>query len=365
MAYSTGAGTYTDLMAAILAHAVADGWTTTGGTWPISKGNIRGVNWSTTTRAVTDYTSGVAVALTERIIRLAVGTSPSDATTKAGADATSAIVCCMNFAIADWHIFSDSGAGKPNYIHVVCRFSNGFDAEVYNHFSFGELDKGGMTYGSVAYAASHARRAYVALPASSSTEGSQSYDYNCGQNNNWSAHFSGGSKGLRAQNYNRQETVVVNNLVFIISPTNTPVPTSGGWVQSDTVGTYSDLLDCVCPSYALEGNAPTALTDGVEVGMCAIPGLIGAQPYSGGVSFAPLPFILMSGSGASSPAMFLGVFPGVRLCSMQSFLGRDEVTYGSEVWKLMPLLKKTSFAQMQVGTIVSSGEMGYAYKKVA
>lgn len=362
MAYSTGAGSYIDLMAAVLAHAVADGWTTTGGTWPISKGNIRGVDWATTTRAVTDYTSGIGVALTERIIRLAVGTSGTNATANAAADATSTLICNMQNAISDWHIFSDSGAGKPNYIHVVTRFSNGFDPEVYNHFSFGELDKGGMTYGAVVYAASHARRGYIALPSAASTQLSQSYDYNCGINNNWSAHFSGGMKGGRAQNYDRQGSNP-NNVVFIISPTNSPVPTSV-WLQPDIVGTFQDMVDTLCPCYNPK-NAAQDVTDSDGWGMSSVLSLVNSQPYSGGVSLGAIPFILMSGSGVTSPAMFLGVFPGVRVCSMQSFLGRDEITYGTDVWKLMPLLKKTPFAQMQVGTIVSSGELGYAYKKVA
>lgn len=364
--YSTGSGTYSDLMAAILVHAIADGWTTTGGNWPISKGNIRGVAWTTTTRAVTDYTSGGGFPLTERIIRLAVGTSGADATSKAGADATSVQICGMNYTITDWHIFSDSGVGKPNYIHVFCRFSNGYDAEVYNHFSFGELDKGGMTYGSVAYAASHARRPYIALPSSSGTSTSQAQDYNCGQNANWSGHFSGSSKGYRQQNYNRQETVGVNNVVFIIHPTSSPVPASGGWVQPDTLGTYYDLLDVTSASYGVVNNLTNAtLMNGLACGIVGVPPLIAAQPYSGGVSLAAIPFILMSGTLVTSPAMMLGVFPGVRVCSMQSFSPLDEVTYSTDTWKLAPLLKKTPFSDMQVGTIVSSGEFGYAYKKVA
>jgi len=361
MAYSTGAGNYIDLMAAVLAHAVADGWTTTSGTWPISKGNIRGVAWETATRAVTDYTSGVAVALTERIIRLAVGTSGANAQANAASDATSTLICNMQNAISDWHIFSESGVGKPNYIHVVTRFSNGFDPEVYNHFSFGELDKGGMTYGAVVFAASHARRGYIALPASSSTQLSQAYDYNCGINVNWSAHLSGGMRGWRAQNYDRQGSNP-NNLVFIIGPTNSPVPTSV-WIQPDVVGTFQDLVDTLCPSHNPK-NAAQDVTDPDALGMSAVPSLVSSQPYSGGVTLGAIPFILMSGNSLTSPAMFLGVFPGVRVCSMQAFLGRDEITYGTDVWKLMPLLKKTPYAQMQAGTIVSSGELGYAYKKV-
>ena len=43
MTISTGSGDYNALMTAIVTHAITDGWTTSGGTWPISKGNVRGV----------------------------------------------------------------------------------------------------------------------------------------------------------------------------------------------------------------------------------------------------------------------------------------------------------------------------------
>lgn len=363
MTYSTGSGTYSDLMAAVLAHAIADGWTTSGGNWPISKGNVRGVDWQTTTRSVTDYTSGSGVALTERIIRLAIGTSLADATSKAGALSTSVLIPCMNFAITDWHIFSDPGAGKPDYIHVVTRYSNGFNAEVFNHFSFGELDKGGMTYGSLTYVASHARRGYLAFFPSASTQGTNSYDYNCANGANWPMHFGGSSKGTRG-GINRQ-TTSEHNIQILINPTSSPVPASGGWLQPNILGGTDELLDALTITQFPLYDLIDVLTEGNGLGMSCAPGSLLTQPYTGGVSFQSLPAILLSGSTSNvSPAMFLGVFPGVRLCSMQSYNPRDEITYASDTWKLMPLLRKTPVSQSLISTIVSSAEVGYAYKKV-
>ena len=363
MTYSTGSGTHTDLMAAVLAHAIADGWTTSGGNWPISKGNVRGVDWQTTTRSVTDYTSGSGVALTERIIRLAIGTSLADAISKAGALSTSVLIPCMNFAITDWHIFSDPGAGKPDYIHVVARYSNGINAEVFNHFSFGELDKGGMTYGSLAYAASHARRGYIAQIPEYYTQGSYSYDFNCANQPNWPMHFGGSSKGNRGGS-NRQ-TSSEQNIQILINPTSSPVPATGGWLQPNILGSTDELLDALAASHINPVDLVDVLTENSGLGMSSAPGSLIAQPYTGGVSFQSLPAILLSGSTANaSPAMFLGVFPGVRLCSMQSYNPRDEITYASDTWKLMPLLRKTPVAQALISTIVSSSEVGYAYKKV-
>lgn len=363
MTYSTGSGSYTDLMAAVLAHAVADGWTTTGGNWPISKGNVRGVDWQTTTRAVNDWTSGVAIPLTERIIRLAIGTSPANATANAAALTTSVLIPCMNFSIVDWHIFSDPGAGKPDYIHVVTRYSNGLFSDIFNHFSFGEIDKTGMTYGGAAYVASHSRRGYAALAASSGTATWQSYDWNCANVANWNMHFSGSSRGQRG-GQNRQSTNE-NNLLIILSPTSPPVPATGGWLQPDVLGGYAELLDTLCFSNDTITNYVNLLTSGYSAGMACQPACLPAQPYSGGVSLQSIPAILMSGTASTSPVMFIGVFPGVRLCTMETYNPRDEITYASDTWKLMPLLRKTPYAQQGQSLIISSAEVGYAYKKVA
>ena len=87
MAYSTGAGDYTALMSAVLVHAIGDGWTEVNGVgtgWPISKGQIRGVDWSTYTAVEVDLTNGGdGVTKTQRWIRLGIGTSGADATANA------------------------------------------------------------------------------------------------------------------------------------------------------------------------------------------------------------------------------------------------------------------------------------------
>lgn len=64
MAYSTGSGDYVALMAAVLAHAVADGWVEAGGIgtgWPISSGIVNGVDWDSVTDTETDFTGRKSV----------------------------------------------------------------------------------------------------------------------------------------------------------------------------------------------------------------------------------------------------------------------------------------------------------------
>lgn len=361
MTFSTGSGDYVALMAAVLAHAVTDGWTTSGGNWPISKGNVRGVAWSTRTFAVTDFLSGGAIGFTERIVEIAIGTSLANATANAAITGNCVQVRGMNYSISEWNIYSDPA--NHNYIHVIARSSNGYDADTFQHFSFGELDKSGMTYGAVAYAASSNRRPYVAIIPSGSTNTTQSHDWNCGVSSNWPNHFSG--RVPTPSIYDRFPGAA-NNIVFLISPTSSPVPSIGGWPQPDILSNQSSIFETMAPDQSPANNVGSISLNTAQSGfsMNFVVAASQAQPYSGGVSLAPLPFIILNNSGSTASAMFLGMFPGVRACSIKTFNPLDEVTYAAETWKLVPILKKSDFTNMQQSSIVSSGESGYAYKKV-
>lgn len=362
MAFSSGSGDYVALMAAVLAHAVGDGWTTTGGNWPISKGNVRGVDWSTRTIAVTDYLSGGAIGFNERIIDLSIGSSGANATSNAATPATAVQIRGMQYSIQEWFIFSDTASG--NYIHVAVRVSNGYQNDCWQHFSFGELDKGGMGYTAIAYAAASARRPYVALPAVTGTRTLQSYDWNCGINGNWCSYMSG-RLGF-PNNYDRQTSAGINSIVFMIDPTVSPVPGAGGWPLVNTIGTQQSLYDASSPSWIPQSELDTTLTNssGMSFSMNFVTGHCKAQPYSGAVSLSGLPFILLNDSGTTAQGMFLGMFPGIRICSMDTYLDKDEVTLGSDTWFLVPLLRKTPNADLLQSSVVASGNIGYAYKKV-
>jgi hypothetical protein len=362
MAFSTGSGDYLALMAAVLAHAIADGWTTTGGNWPISKGNVRGVNWSTRTISATDYLSGNAVNFTERLIDLSIGSSGANATSNASAQATSVQIRNLQVPIQEWFIFSDPDAG--DYIHVVMRQTNGYTNDCWAHFSFGELDKGGMGYTSIAYAASSCRRPYVALPAGSNTNTNQSYDWNCGINGNWSSYMSG-RLGFQDA-YDRQTSSGLNSLVFMIHPTVSPVVGGGGWIQPDQIGTQQNLYDSTSPSASPQNSIATILTNSSSMSFSfnTVIGHCQAQPYSGAISLSGIPFILLNGSSPTAQGMFLGMFPGIRICSLDTYNPKDEVTLASDTWFLAPILRKTTNAECLQSTVVASGNLGYAYKKV-
>lgn len=367
MAYSTGSGTYVDLMNAVLAHAVADGWSTTGGTWPISKGIIKGVAWTSTVSNIIDYTAGAAANREERVMFLAIGTSPADATAKVASATTSCRIPNMGFPITDWHIYSDSGPGKPNYIHVVCRHSNMVDSDIFNHFSFGELDKGGFSHSGVAYAASSGRRCYLDTASRGNTWNTQ-MEMTGGLFGHWSGYMSG-TIGL-GLTYSPMTSAVDSpnqTIMFLIDPTIPVVPSSGTWIQPGVLGKRTDLLDVANLTYQTASQVNFVNTflsmSEYQIGMIASAHMYDSQIYSGGVTLMPIPMVLMNGAASSSMIIIPGSFPGIRACSMDKFSPKDEITYSTDTWQLMPMLRKTPWSDMRK-QLISSGQIGYAYKKV-
>lgn len=362
MAYSTGSGTVTDLLAAVLAHAVADGWTTTGGTWPISKGILGWIHAGTSTRSSTSWFAGASNNFTETILRLGLGQTAAEATASFADETTPH---CPNFhwPITEWHIYSDPGLGKPDYVHVVARFSNGVDPECFNHFSFGEIDKGGLTYGAVTYVATSCRRAYPAESPSSNNDGSSAQDWNCGPLANCPPYMG----GFYGRTSTRSAYTSGSGLRAVISPVDSPVPLIGTWPTPGVRFTDNTILY----TGGAILNMPTSFTNSMYSANRAIPfagmsHLTRVHPYSGSLSMDAIPFALVNDTGTSTGArvMMLGTFPGIRYCNMDSYVPRDELVLGAETWQLMPLLKQTPYDQLLTRGLVTSGGSGLAYKKV-
>lgn len=354
MTYSTGSGDYNALMAAVLAHAVSDGWTTTGGNWPISKGNVRGVDWTSYTASEADRTLLGGASKTARYIRIAIGTSTANATANKAANGTSVQVANMEYALTSWHIFSDPSV--CDYIHVVANFSNGVNADCYTHFSFGELDKHGMGHTAIVYATSSPKRGYSVDGSVNNTCG----DWNGGEYGRTLSPYVGQAAFSYPSYYNG-----CNNLVWIVDPTIAPLPASG-WPAINALNDNSQVLNTIQhyssswtniqPSFRTASNP--------EPSWSCWPQFTTPQPYSGAVSMAPLPFWVLQSLTSSAQIMYVGSFPNVRVCSMESYNPQTIITYGSEDWMLFPMLRSTPWAQMQTLDVVSSGRTGYAFKKV-
>lgn len=349
MTYSTGSGDYVAMMAAVLAHAVADGWTTSGGTWPISKGTMGWVDWTSFTQSEADVTIGTDGATkAQRFLRLGLGATAGAATT----NAASSNVQCANlfYAMTEWHIFSQPALN--NHIHVVFRFNNQANSDCYSHFSFGEVDKSGFGYGSVNYVTAGLRRGYAQTNGANFNSGVESNNLRYGQ------YQFGGAVG-------RNDSGGPNGTNFMIRSGSAPTPNgTGGWPAHDTVVADGANLwgkvgrvgaDVLSPADV--NSNPLSLD---FMGWSAT-----QQPFSGAVTLMPMPFCVLNGTGVSNRMRWLGVFPNVRKCSMEGFNPGDEVTYGSETWKLFPLLRSTPNALMGTASTVTSGRAGFAYKKVA
>ncbi len=359
MAYATGSGSYTALMAAVLAFAIADGWTASGGAaWPINKGNVRGVDWATFTASEIDHTGSAGASITARYIRIAVGTSLANATANAALTANSAVMANAHYNFSNWWIYSDSGAGKPNYISVVVQFSNGVNSDCFAHFSFGELDKHGMTHTATAFATASTNRAY-ASDITAGTTGNQSLDYNSGPYGRVYKPYTGSAAFLVYPSAFNQ-----NNLVLIVDPTVNPMPVAGAFPAADTIIPSSLILDLIknhdSNFSSTWGNRSAAWS----FNPCTWAYMASPQPFSGAVTLCPLPVVVLNNTGISAQMVMLGSFPNVRIGSMNSYAPADEITYASETWAMFPMLRNTAFAQMQQAGIISSGRVAFVHKKV-
>lgn len=354
MTYSVGSGTYVDMMAAVLSHAVTDGWTTTAGNWPISKGRVRGVDWDSYTVNDNNYNSGSPIAHTTRWIRIAIGSSHANATANLGSNA--AHCPNMEYTIDQWFIFSDPSSGA-DFIHCVFRFSNDVDAKCYGHFSFGEVNRHGMSHGGVAYASAHPCRAFA---AGYSDNPIYPLDCNAGLHARVRRTFTG-RLGYNGSIYNTE-----NNICYMSDAANSPFPSLSVWPDDDVLHNDARVLDTMALHH-YDYNVETSYLNNTNAKFSTAPFDFTAQPYSGGISLGPLPlFIANTTSNSSSLKMIqVGSFPNVRTCSLISFLPEDEITYGGDTWKVFPLIVKKPKNTLGNSTVVSSGEYGLAYKKVA
>lgn len=361
MAFSTGSGDYNALMAAVLAHAVADGWVEAGGIgtgWPISKGNVRGVDWQTFTEGATDYTGGAGVPKTTRWIRLCVGSSPANATANAALGAgNGAYWPNMEYTLDEWNIFSDPSIG--DHINVVYKFSNGVDANVYGHFSFGELNKHGMTYGSLAYASAHPCRGFAA-----DVNGDENFarDWQGGNYPAFYRHFTG------RIGFSYTNLLTYNNFCYMTGPVNPPFSALPVWPQPDILYDEGRLLDI----YGFHSSSTEmhliseSFIDGLNVKFAAGVLVKTSQPYSGGVSLAPLPVLIGNTTANSSTLRFINVgsAPNIRLCAMENVIDGQEITYAGDTWVVYPLLCRKANSTLGQQYQVTSGLFGFAYKKV-
>lgn len=352
MTISTGSGDYTALMGAILTHAITDGWTTSGGTWPISKGNVRGIDWTTFTQNEEDYTLLGGATKSARYVRIGIGTSPANATSNA-ALSTASHCPNMEYTFTSWTIYSDPSL--CDYIQVVANFSNGVNGDCYINFGFGELDKKGMGHTAVVYATCHAKRGYAER---SDRYGITAVDWNSGLYGTTGHGFTGETR------WSWTDYSFTNPSCFMIDGTISPV--TAGWPLVDTVLDPHDAMDTLSFGTTTSttqdnlGRRKNSMSWGPATSAAfSIP-----QPYSGSVSLSPLGFWLVQNGSSTGQIMYLGDFPNIRSCNLRTYAPGDTVTYSAENWNLWPLLRICEENLLHGALQIGSGYAGFAHKRV-
>tara|TARA_R110000787_G_scaffold125791_1_gene236957 strand:- start:326 stop:1108 length:783 start_codon:yes stop_codon:yes gene_type:complete len=259
----------------------------------------------------------------------------------------------MAYTFTEYHIFSDLTVSE--HITVVVGFSNFANPDVYTTFSFGELDKGGLTYQGISYATGHEMLGYANNTNSGQTGTGASWSFTSAYTR-WGFQGAVGESGF----------ITTNNHSFLTQSTLAPHPNgSAGWPSWDTVH-QNGLF--VWNKAGIGNTIETRLnyfgTPSHARGIISEVIFTNAPSQTGTVSMMPQPFIMINGTGASSFVMYLGVYPNSRLCSMEGVIPGQEITYGAETWKVFPLLRQTPWTSIQQSGVVSSGEAGIAIKKV-
>lgn len=86
--------------------------------------------------------------------------------------------------------------------------------------------------------------------------------------------------------------------------------------------------------------------------------------FSGRSVFHPLP-VYVARTGSTTYYSPIGVVPGVRLCSTQKFEPEQEVTIGTDVYKVFPCVAKRPMSSSSGVQPGASGDYGYAVRKIA
>lgn len=356
----TSASDWRDLLSVIAAFAVGQGWTkvydtiSTTGQVGLSKDNCHVAigEFRSDTTALTPETHDDLVnggTIQDARIIASLGTSldpnnpwywghPGSPQTNYGSTSTQRNWCHFNDVIGPisnvW-LFSDA---QGDYIHVVAQGA----AERYTHFSFGSLDRKGMTHPKPGYVTGVYWTWWpddVDGPADSTYSPNDIAD---------------------ANNDTFLDLTIYSYHCFIASGTLNP---NLGFTDGPFVSRTSMMNPLALGNNkATHTGGVTATTDHMLDYFLAVEN----QMTTGGVPLMSLPFIYTGGS--ASETCFMGEMPDVRIVSIRNLNPGQEIKYGNEVWQVFPVKRKTEHAETKSGTNpgeeASSYKWGLAYKKV-
>lgn len=360
MAYATGsAANLNEILAALQTFAAAQGWTidkwTSGSNLLFMRKGQCFVAMQGATQTNTTYPGGVSTSVTDTVLRIALSTSLTTSLTAYHAHPGSIVTTAtdqdrveVNDLIGPfsaYHFFSgNEGAGDPAYIHVVIQTAT----DRYQHFSIGNLDKKGLSHSGVGYAVGCNRYWFRNASGADLTSSSMIF-------NDPIRHpipFDG--SGIT--------TVVSSATAQHYIPDALPLSWSAGAI----LGNYNLAGTAMCMSLINRPMRPSGY--GTTSGANALLSNVIVSPtsqWSGNVVLWPLPVIIMN--PGTSQLCYVGDYPNVRMLNMEGMGPGQEITYGSETWKVFPSMTQRAWGQDRTAGFdgVSSGQYGLAYKKVA
>lgn len=373
MAYSTGGsgGAMVDLMDAIRAFALGLGWTidkwdSTDRLLFMTKGLCTVTMWGDTTRTARIYYgangSGTYTSPADHRIYFAMGTSNNGALTTyynhPGSPVTSdydndaPYVMGMNGPFIAWHLFADPTVS--DHIHVVVQIS----AEVYMHFSFGHVDKKGLTHSGVAYVT--ATPAYYYRNVSNYTNGT-SGSFNAPDTHHVPFAYGSGQTFLPAS-YNNSPPIILKHSDAWPATWMGPVASAAG--VGNNYGLTLPTID-TGEVYRPE-QWPRAVSGQGHLLNCVV--AAEPAPYSNVLPLFPIPVLRnhydSSVGNNSRRICYVGDFPNVRLCNMTNLIPGQEITVGSDTFKVFPTLRQGPWTDRLAVNAPLSGQFAIAYKKV-
>lgn len=332
---------------AIRAFAEANGWT-------VMRNNLVGNNRTVTLkRPETDYVHIYNLDLNNIYLRMSIayaaGTAPD-----AMADRSQRAWCNVQAGpYTKLFLFADSSPSA--HVHCILEANT---AGMYYHASFGMVDKldawtGGTyvdgTFWSNTWPTSAQRIDYYSANYTSALFGNDHTSDTNPMSTAYTTRVSGGVRcdipgdsrantwaGFSAQPFN---STTAADTAF---PMNTGVSAAG-------------LPNAANPSTNAATSVGNPLTTLVQYS--------DDNAFSNRAVFHPIEFAVGRIGGYGSP---VGRAPNIRLCNISKFTDGQEITIGSDVWKIFPMFKRGqgTFTSPNIYT-PGSGVYGYAYLKTA
>jgi hypothetical protein len=233
----------------------------------------------------------------------------------------------LSGTLAAWHLFSNANG---DYIHCAVNPN----ADFWAHFSFGLIDKGDMSHGGAAYVTGN--ESFWARD-NNGANADTGYSFNAPYRQNYP--FNGTS-----QLYIPDALPVETGFTTIATP---------AWTNTTIVqGAFSPVNNPL--GYPSNNYNSGRLLD--HVAGASAPAWSGRTPMYG------IPVIARRND--SGKYIAIGMYPNVRFINMTGLIPGQEITLGTETWKVFPVMRQEPWSSSGTLFVATTGQYGVAYKKI-